>query len=237
MKLKTTIFFVLVALSVSFLPGCGFAVMPASAGTSNLPVFIIDAGHGGEDGGAVSSDGATVEKDLNLQIAHKVRDLLASYGFPTHMTRTDDRSIHDESAKTVRERKVSDIHNRLDIVESYDNAILVSIHQNKYSSADSNGTQVFFSPNNPQSEILAQEIQSAVRNLLQPENSRMVKKSGSSIYILYNATKPAVMVECGFLSNPKDTKNLKQEDYQRHLAFSIVSGLLNYLNLQSDGQV
>ncbi|MDR1630551.1 MAG: N-acetylmuramoyl-L-alanine amidase [Oscillospiraceae bacterium] len=236
MKSRLTVLILLLLSLFPAMAGCGFAAIPASAGADDLPVFVIDAGHGGEDGGAVSTDGKTIEKDINLQIALKVRDLLAAYGLKTVMTRTDDRSIHDDTAKTVRQKKVSDIHNRLDLLEGYDNAVLVSIHQNKFSESQSKGTQVFFSPNNPQSQILADEIQGAVRNLLQNDNSRLTKKSGSSIYILYNATKPAVMVECGFLSNPADTKSLKQEDYQRRLAFSIVAGILNYMNIKTDEQ-
>lgn len=235
---KRTVFISLALVLLALHSSCSFISRPAlKVEEDSTPLFIIDPGHGGEDGGAVASDKVTVEKDLNLEIAHRVRDLLACYGYETQMTRTDDRSIHDEGANTVRKRKVSDLHNRLKILESQDRAVLISIHQNKFTNGRNSGAQVFFSGNNPDSEILAGEIQSAVCNLLQNENTRQIKQSTSSIYILFNATKPAVMVECGFLSNAEETLKLKDEEYQRKLAFSIVAGIINYLNIKTEQSV
>lgn len=192
-------------------------------------VVIIDAGHGGEDGGAVAADG-TVEQLINLQIAKYLEAQLQVFGIETVMTRTTEDSIHSLDADTTRERKVSDIHNRMKIMEETDNAVFVSIHQNKYESSSQWGTQVFYSPNTTLSAALADCIQKSVVNTLQPENKRVIKKSGSSIYLLYYAKKTAVLVECGFLSNPQETAKLKDDAYQKQLAFSVALGILEYMN-------
>lgn len=192
-------------------------------------VVIIDAGHGGEDGGAVAADG-TAEQLLNLQIAKYLEEQLHVFGVQTVMTRTTEDSIHDKNAKTTRERKVSDIHNRMKIMEETENAVFVSIHQNKYASSKEWGTQVFYSPNTTRSAALAECIQQSVISALQPDNKRVIKKSGNSIYLLYYAKKTAVLVECGFLSNPSETAKLKDEEYQKQLAFTIALGILEYMN-------
>lgn len=194
----------------------------------NVPVIIIDAGHGGEDGGAVGIDG-TAEKDLNLSISLKLNEILSAMGYQTRMVRTTDTSIHNTDADTVRERKVSDIHNRAAIMNKYENCIYVSIHQNKYSGSSIWGAQTFYSPNNEESKELAQLIQASIANNVQPDNKRVIKQSGTNIYVLYNATKPAVMVECGFVSNANELEQLKDDEYQNKMAFAISNGIINYL--------
>ena len=194
----------------------------------NVPVIIIDAGHGGEDGGAVGIDG-TAEKDLNLSISLKLNEILSAMGYQTRMVRTTDTSIHNTDADTVRERKVSDIHNRAAIMNEYENCFYVSIHQNKYSGSSIWGAQTFYSPNNEESKELAQLIQSSIANNVQPDNKRVIKQSGTNIYVLYNATKPAVMVECGFVSNANELEQLKDDEYQNKMAFAISNGIINYL--------
>ena len=129
-----------------------------------------------------------------------------------------------------KESVVSDIHIRMKIMEETDNAVFVSIHQNKYESSYQWGTQVFYSPNTTSSAALADCIQKSVVSTLQPDNKREIKKSGSSIYLLYYAKKTAVLVECGFLSNPQETAKLKDEAYQKQLAFSVALGILEYMN-------
>lgn len=191
-----------------------------------LPVIIIDAGHGGEDGGAVGVDG-TYEKDINLQISLKLNDILSIFGYKTHLIRTSDTAIHT-SGDTIRERKVSDIHNRADSMNLYENCIYLSIHQNKYSDSRIWGAQTFYSANFDESKEIAQFIQNAVSSQLQPENKRLIKKSGTDIYILYNATRPAVMVECGFVSNQNELNQLKNNAYQNAMALSIATGIINY---------
>jgi len=193
----------------------------------NELVIVVDAGHGGSDGGAVASDG-TFESVLNLQIADKLNDTLSAIGFKTYMTRTDDNSIGDRSS-TIRNEKVSDIHKRMDIMNSFENCIFVSIHQNFYSGVSSWGTQVFYSGNNSESELIAQSVQSSVSETLQNDNKRMVKKSGSEIYLLYHAEKPAILIECGFMSNINELEKLKNDTYQQEIAYSITNGIINYL--------
>lgn len=194
---------------------------------NEFPVIIIDAGHGGEDGGAVGADG-TNEKDINLEIALKLNEILTIMGYETRMVRTTDISIYEGDCKTLREKKVSDIRNRTAIMEEYENCLYISVHQNKYEDSSVWGAQTFYSPNNEQSKTLAQFIQSSIAAELQPDNKRQIKQSGTSIYVLYNATKPAVMVECGFISNQNELTQLKSEEYQSEMAFSIMSGIINY---------
>ncbi|MBR3869649.1 MAG: N-acetylmuramoyl-L-alanine amidase [Clostridia bacterium] len=199
------------------------------SGNNNMPVVIIDAGHGGVDGGAVSSDG-TQEQYINLDIARKINEYLTKLGYKTIMTRSDDNSIHDPEADTIRQKKVSDIHNRLKIIETNPGSIFVSVHLNYYSVSKYKGAQVFYSPNNTESEKLAHNIQSSIVSLLQPDNTRQIKKSDSSIYLLYHSPVPSVMVECGFLSNAEETEKLKNEDYRMQMATAICKGIINYLN-------
>ena len=193
------------------------------------PVIIIDAGHGGIDGGAVAADG-TVEKDINLDIALRMNEYLQNLGYSTILTRDEDISIHDSTAETARQKKVSDLHNRLEIINSTPGCIFVSVHQNYYTQSKYNGTQVFYSVNNPDSEKLAQSIQTSVVSLLQPENKRQIKPSGSSIFLLHNSVVPSVLVECGFLSNPEETEKLKNETYRMQMAQAVCKGIINFLN-------
>ena len=229
--MKKSISILLAAFIISFSIVAFQQIRLASAdnySVENVPVIIIDAGHGGEDGGAVGIDG-TAEKDLNLSISLKLNEILSAIGYQTRMVRTTDTSIHNADADTVRERKVSDIHNRAAIMNEYENCIYVSIHQNKYSGSSIWGAQTFYSPNNEESKELAQLIQASIANNVQPDNKRVIKQSGTNIYVLYNATKPAVMVECGFVSNANELEQLKDEEYQNKMAFAISYGIINYL--------
>ena len=194
------------------------------------PTIIIDAGHGGFDGGASTDDGYA-EKHINLNISLHLRDLLVMSGYNVVMTRTEDISLEDEGLDTVRERKRSDIYNRMKIMEETDNAIFVSIHQNHYSSERYWGLQVFYSGNfSEYSQPMAEAIQETVSELLQPDNDRQIKECGTSVYLLYNAKKPAILVECGFLSNHKEAELLKTEEYQKTISCCIYMGLLEYLS-------
>lgn len=229
--MKKSISILLAAFIISFSIVAFQQIRLASAdnySVENVPVIIIDAGHGGEDGGAVGIDG-TAEKDLNLSISLKLNEILSAMGYQTRMVRTTDTSIHNTDADTVRERKVSDIHNRAAIMNEYENCIYVSIHQNKYSGSSIWGAQTFYSPNNEESKELAQLIQASIANNVQPDNKRVIKQSGTNIYVLYNATKPAVMVECGFVSNANELEQLKDDEYQNKMAFAISNGIINYL--------
>ena len=211
-----------------------FTSRPAEAVSADTiaadePVIIIDAGHGGEDGGTQSSSGV-LEKDINLQISIKLNSLLKSMGYKTVMIRSDDSLIYDEGAQKMRDKKVSDINNRLDIAESYPDSLFISVHQNYFTQSKYSGAQVFYSPNNPESRSLAQNIQSSIIGSIQNENTRKIKKSGSEIYLLYNIKSPAVMVECGFMSNPSEALLLCDDEYQKKMALAIVSGITDYLS-------
>jgi N-acetylmuramoyl-L-alanine amidase len=196
-------------------------------------VIVIDAGHGGFDGGASSADG-TVEKGINLSIALKLDEIMRFSGFSTVMTRTEDTLIYDSSARSPRQQKISDIHNRVELVEKTDNSILVSIHQNHFSASKYSGAQVFYSKNNPLSNVLADSIQKSIVECIQPQNKRAIKPSGTEIYLLYNVHRPAVMVECGFLSNYEEAGKLKDPVYQMQMALSIMMGIMNFLNVPED---
>lgn len=197
---------------------------PAFATHYEKPQIILDAGHGGFDGGAVASDG-TVEKDINLNISLYLEQMLKSSGFEVIMTRSTDTSTDDNSEKF---HKKSDLQNRLALMDKYPDSMFVSIHLNKFTTSAANGSQVFYSGNNEQSKQLGEYIQNSIIKLLQPENTRVNKKATSSTYILYNATVPAVLVECGFLSNSAELEKLKNTEYQQKMAFCIYYGIKEY---------
>lgn len=208
------------------------AISQGGQNTVNARTIIIDPGHGGEDGGAVG-DNNIIEKDINLSISLYLRDMFKSSGFDVIMTREDDRSIHDSSCDTLREKKVSDLHNRSKLIEKYPNAVFISIHQNKFEQSQYSGTQVFYSKNDPSSKLLAGFIQNRVHKSLQPNNDRVIKPAGKNLYILYHAKTTAVMAECGFLSNPTEAQKLTTTEYQKDMAFAVYSGTLEYLSGKS----
>ena len=197
--------------------------------TQDNITFVLDAGHGGEDGGAVAADG-TLEKDLNLQIEQTLAALFVLYGVPFIETRTEDASIGDNSLSTVRERKRSDILTRYRLVNETPNSVLLSIHQNKYEISKYSGAQVFYAADIPEAKAFAQLIQTSVRETLQPNNDRQIKPSGSSIFLLYKAQRPSVLIECGFLSNPDELARLKTPKYQTELSYAILRSVLQYCN-------
>lgn len=181
---------------------------------------VIDAGHGGEDGGAVSADGS-VEKDLNLDIALRLRDLLTANGIPAVMTRTEDILLYDRNVNYKGRKKALDLAARREIAERTPGCVFVSIHMNAYPDERYDGLQVWYSPNNSSSKPLAEAIQNMARELLQPDNSRQVKPATSAIYLLHHLTVPAVLVECGFLSNPAEVAKLATPEYRQKVAFSL----------------
>lgn len=218
------------SFTVNFAQLCGDNSAVSADGDicTAMPLILVDAGHGGIDGGAVSPIDGTVEKGLNLDIATKTRDFMRLMGFRVQMTRENDISIHDEGADTIRRKKVSDIRNRLKMLDDDECEFLISIHMNIFGLQKYSGTQVFYGGNNSQSQALAEAVQSNVKQLLQPDNGRVVKKSTKSIYLLYNAKKPAVMVECGFLSNASELQKLKSANYQQQLAAVIAKGAADF---------
>ena len=195
---------------------------------SSLPTIIIDAGHGGEDGGAQA--GGVVEKDINLEIARKAADILRLSGYPVKEVRREDVSVYSEDADSLREKKVSDLNNRVKLFNERDNQLVISIHQNKFDNSKYHGTQIFYSQNDPESADLAKAIQTSVVLLLQNDNTRKIKPGGKDIFILKNTNVPAVIVECGFISNPDELNQLTNEAYQKEIAYAIVMGLIDYQN-------
>ena len=189
--------------------------------------FIIDPGHGDLDGGTQSSDG-TLEKDINLDISLRLNEIMVSHGIKTVMTRIDD-NIEYGNESSIYGKKKADINSRMKIIEDNPQAVFISIHQNYFNESKYSGSQVFYSGNNAKSESLAQCIQQSIVESIQPENTRQIKKSGSEIFLLYNAQIPAVMVECGFLSNENEARLLKTESYRQKIAEAIFTGIENYL--------
>ena len=190
------------------------------------PTVIIDAGHGGFDGGAVAGDG-TVEKDINLEISLKLASILRINGFEVIMTRFKDTGT-DSISGSVAARKKNDLNNRLLLMEKNPDAIYVSVHLNKFTTSAASGAQVFYTPNFKEAYDLSLLVQKSVVDRLQPENTREVKQGTSATYLLKNAKVPAIIVECGFLSNKSDLEKLKSEDYQSQMAFAIASGIMDF---------
>ena len=224
----TLLLVVALSLTINFFE---FDSISTSTTVATKPTIILDAGHGGFDGGAVASDG-TVEKDINLNISMKLNELLKLSGYNVIMTRESDTATDAIESDVISERKKSDLKERLKIINSNPDAVFVSVHLNKYTTSTASGTQVFYSPNNENSSKLGQSIQSTVISLLQNENTRTIKKGTKSTYLLYNAKIPSVIVECGFLSNSSELKLLKNEEYQSKMAFVIFSGIQEYFNLE-----
>ncbi len=220
--------FLLAALILAFSAANVNDSAKTSAGITVKPVIIIDAGHGGIDGGAVGVSG-TVEKDVNLQIALKLRNKLTVLGFKVIMTRDTDISIHDPDAATVRQKKASDLKNRLNLTKLYPNSILVSIHQNIIDIPSVRGAQVFYSPNNESSRVLATYLQDHLNAQMKAGKARTITEAGSNLYLFYNAQNTAVLIECGFLSNSEEESLLCSDEYQEMLALTISTAILTYL--------
>ncbi len=193
------------------------------------PIIVIDAGHGGEDGGTIGVNGV-YEKDVNLKITLFLADWLRADGYEVVLTRTEDILLYDRNSNYHGQKKVQDLAARRKIAESYENAVFISIHMNAFPEAKYRGLQVYYSKNEPSSQALAAEIQTRTRELLLPDNTRKIKSAGENIYLLDRLTCPAVLVECGFLSNPEECAQLATEEYQKKLAFSLYVSLINYLN-------
>ena len=189
-------------------------------------VIIIDPGHGGEDAGAVGVNGV-LEKDLNLSIARMIRDELFERGYNAILTRDEDKLLYTEEENIKGIRKICDLRNRTKMFNSYENAIVVSIHMNAFSSSKYSGAQIYHSESES-SRLLSERIRGSIKENLQSENNRSLKES-NEIYILKNTSHPIALVECGFLSNPEECEKLSQKEYQKRLSFSIVCGIIKYI--------
>ncbi|HEX3026027.1 MAG TPA: N-acetylmuramoyl-L-alanine amidase [Clostridia bacterium] len=199
----------------------------SSAVTKKAKTVIIDPGHGGPDPGATGV-GGVLEKNLNLIIAEKLKADFETEGYTVIMTRNDDRSINDPGCISLYDKKNSDLNNRIKIGASHPQAIFISIHQNFNDNSNYTGTQVYYSVNKPGSKLLAQDIQSEIRTDLQPSNSREIQEQGK-LRVLLKAEIPAVLIECGFISNANDTHNLENSSYQERLDAAIVRATDTYI--------
>jgi len=197
----------------------------AAALAAQPVTVVIDAGHGGEDGGAVSVTGV-LESGLNLAIAGRLEQVLAFCGVQTSMIRSGDQSVSSEG-DTVTARKVADLKQRVRMVNAVQNAVLISIHQNHFSESKYDGAQVFYARTEG-SRALAQQTQSVLRETLDPENHREVK-AADSVYLMEKLQCTGILVECGFLSNPQEDRLLQQEAYQKKIACAIGAALVQYL--------
>ncbi|MDT8012314.1 N-acetylmuramoyl-L-alanine amidase CwlD [Clostridium perfringens] len=191
-------------------------------------VILLDAGHGGIDPGALSDDESVEEKDINLQITLKLRELLESSGCLVLLTREDDVSLYEESPdKTTREKYNENLKNRKKMIEESGVDAFVSVHLNKFEQSKYYGAQTFYPQGQDDSKLLSKFIQDELKRVVDETNQREVKPS-NDIYLLKDNKIPSVLIECGFLSNEKESKLLNDEKYQEKVAWAIYAGIQKY---------
>ena len=215
-------FYLLILISVIGIASAGSNAVTAIAqnrAVTRQRCFVIDAGHGGIDGGATSCTGV-LESGINLEIALRVNDLFRLLGYDTVMIRRTDESVYTEGG-TIAAQKISDLKERVRITNETENAVLVSIHQNTFSDSRYHGAQVFYAPTQD-SDRLAKRLQQDLVKCLEPDSNRQVKKA-DNVYFMQHITCPGVLIECGFLSNPEEEAKLRSADYQKMLSAVIVS--------------
>ena len=186
---------------------------------------VIDAGHGGDDPGKVGINGA-LEKDINLQIAQKVKVFLEMEGIEVVMTRTDGEGLYDNGAEN---KKVQDMKRRINVIEETVPAITVSIHQNSYPEEYVKGAQVFYYKDSSDSKAAAEIMQQSLKQRIDQDNKREAKANGS-YYLLKKTSRPTIIVECGFLSNSEEAGLLTDDTYQEQVALAVFMGIMQYLN-------
>lgn len=215
-----------VMVVLGFITSDAITVFTENAPVIDRSIVIIDAGHGGVDGGATSCSGV-LESKTNLKIALKLRDVCNLLGIKTVMIRTDDISVYT-SGETIAAKKVSDLKERVRIVNETDNCTLVSIHQNYFHDSRYAGAQVFYA-NSAESKSLADSMQKAIIAHLNKGNNRTIKKS-EGVYLLDQINKTGILIECGFISNEEENARLQSKEYQQKLSVVIGSVLNLYLN-------
>lgn len=191
------------------------------------PVVVIDSGHGGNDPGKIGVDGS-LEKDINLQIAKKLKAYLEASDVKVVMTREDDRGLYQESD---RNKKMADMKNRCALITETASDLIVSIHQNSYHEESVYGGQVFYYKSSEKGKRLAELLQKRFDYVLGEKNRRLAKPNGN-YYLLLHVKEPIVIVECGFLSNWNEAAALKADEYQERMAWTIHMGIMEYLNTQ-----
>ena len=215
-----------VALAIFCMPSSDETVAVSSETAPIYPVLIIDAGHGGEDGGAVTDDGVR-ESGINLKVAQRLEGLAAFWGADTLMTRTVDEIDYPSELKTTRARKNYDQRSRVDLINAQPDAVLISIHQNRFPNPRPRGTQVFYASTQGSAELGAISHDNLIR-VLNPDSRRVVAPIAETIYLMKQIDCPAVLVECGFLSNPDEARLLQEDEYQKKLALVMFASFLQY---------
>lgn len=198
-------------------------VIPTFSPWSDCYTLVIDAGHGGFDGGAIGI-GGTSEQHINFSIAKRTQALAGFMGIPVKMTRTNEEALDYHEGRKIRENKIADIKMRETIVNNIQNPVFISIHLNKFQESKYWGAQVFYSNGNTTSQPLGESVQASLIEGLRKENHRKAKQAASSIYLMKKLQCPAIIVECGFLSNPEEEELLKQTDYHKRIAVCIMNG-------------
>ena len=189
------------------------------------PVVVIDAGHGGKDPGKVGVNGA-LEKEINLQIALRLKSLLEQNDVAVVLTREEDKDLASEQAAS---RKNEDLRARAALIAAAEPVVMVSIHQNSYPEEEVDGAQVFYYAGSDSGKMLGSIIQNSLKSEIDDGNHR-VAKANKEYYLLKKAACPAVIIECGFLSNPSEAALLATEEYQEKLAFAVHLGIMEYIN-------
>lgn len=206
-------------------------VLSENAAISNRTCIVIDAGHGGVDGGATSCTGV-LESKINLEIALRLDDIMHLLGYDTIMIRTTDRSIHTQG-NTIATKKVSDLKERVRIINSTENAVFISIHQNYFTDGKYSGAQVFYT-DSEESKQLASHTQSILNSTLCVNSNRQIKPS-KGIYLMEHVTQPGILVECGFLSNHNEEAKLRDSEYQKRISSVLATSVCNFLDQRSIG--
>ncbi len=227
-SLSTYITSIILLFAVTFGTDRVVTAMAENAVVADRKVVVIDAGHGGVDGGATSCTGV-LESNINLEIALKLDDLFHLLGMKTKMIRTTDCSVYTQG-DTIAAKKVSDLKERVRIVNEAENAVLVSIHQNYFDDGRYSGAQVFYR-NDSSSKTLADMLQKEFIGTLNLTSKRATKKA-SGIYLIEHIQQPGVLIECGFLSNPSEEAALRSKEYQQSLCCVIASVCSRYLSLE-----
>lgn len=188
--------------------------------------IIIDAGHGLPDGGAVGISGS-IEQEINLEIALKLREILEAKEISVIMTRENENGIWEEENDSIRKKKIDDMNNRLKIMNNFDANLFISIHMNSFPKHSASGLRIFYAPNHEEIKPLAENIQLRIQEITKA-NINIVKSADKSLFLMKNPPLPAILVECGFLSNPEEEKKLQDDDYQARLAWAMADAIEKY---------
>ncbi len=205
----------------------GIYALPTQSAVTHILKHILNAPHGAPDGGAVGP-GGTEEKDINLDIVLKLREILESRNVKVILTRDSDSGIFDDDAETIHEKKVSDMHNRLAIINNSNADLFISVHMNAFSDSTSSGLHVFYSRSHPEAEALASDIQDRISAITGAE-SHTVKAASDTLYLMKNPKPAAILAECGFISNPQEEKLLNDDSYRGKIAFALADAICDYI--------